>query len=98
MRNNLLLALLTLPLAACGGGNGDDALAEQARQSGEQQAEATLANGGTEAAAEQLREAGEARAEMIDQNNVDAENLTDAQKAALVTGGSAVQAANSVAP
>jgi predicted small lipoprotein YifL len=87
MRHFLLL-LAAIPLAACGG-DGDDALADQAREAGEQQAEATLANGGTQAAADQLEEAGEERAERIDDSDIDTDALSEEQKAALVTGGNA---------
>lgn len=85
---HLLLLLAALPLAACGG-DGDDALAERAEQAGEQQAQAALNNGATKAAAEQLEDAGERRAEQIDDSDVDADALTEEQKAALVTGGNA---------
>ena len=81
----LALAALALPLSACGG-DGDDSLAERAEQSGEQQAEAALANGATEAAADQLEDAGEQRAEQIDDSDVDTDALSNEQKAALVTG------------
>lgn len=82
------LALLT----ACGG-NGDDALGERA----EDKAEATADNmdamadnmsgaaaDNMEAQAEAVREAGDAKEEAIDDSDVNAEAMTEAQKNAVV--------------
>lgn len=80
-----LLILAAAPLAACGG-DGDDALAERAEEQGEAQAEAAAANGANEAVVEQIEENAEARADAIDDSDVDADDLTEAQKNALVNG------------
>ncbi|HCB74947.1 hypothetical protein [Sphingomonas yantingensis] len=80
-----LLVLAAAPLAACGG-NGDDALADRAKQQGEAQAEAAAMNGASEAEVDQIKENAEDRADAIDDSDVDAHELTDAQKNALVNG------------
>jgi hypothetical protein len=80
-----LLVLAAAPLAACGG-NGDDALAERAEEQGEAQAEAAAANGANEAVVDQIEDNAEDRADAIDDSDVDASQLSDAQKNAIVNG------------
>ncbi len=80
-----LLVLAAAPLAACGG-NGDDALAERAEEQGEAQAEAAAANGANEAVVDQIEDNAEDRADAIDDSDVDASKLSDAQKNAIVNG------------
>ncbi len=80
-----LLILAAAPLAACGG-DGDDALAERAEEQAEDQADAMRANGMSDAAADAVEEAGEDRADAIDDSDVDADELTQGQRDALVNG------------
>ncbi|UVO50535.1 hypothetical protein M0208_08390 [Sphingomonas sp. SUN019] len=84
------LALLSAPLAACGG-QGDDKLASRVEESAENRAdqmEATADN--LEDQAEQVRENGEDRAEAIDDSDVNADALTETQKADVVNNGATV--------
>lgn len=83
-----LLAAVSLSLAACGG-QGDDALGDNAADQAEAQAdnlEAMADNAtGAEAAAlenqaDAIEEAGEAREEAIDESDVDASQLTAEQQ------------------
>lgn len=80
-----LLVLAAAPLAACGG-DGDDALAERAEEQGEAQAEAAMANGANEMVADQIEDNAEARAEAIDDSDVDVDDLSQAQRDAMVNG------------
>ncbi len=78
------LALLATPLAACGG-TGDDKLASRVEDAAENRAdqlEATADN--LEDRAEQVRENGEERAEAIDDADVNAQAMTNEQKAAII--------------
>ena len=95
----LMLATLTIPLAACGG-KGDDKLGDQARQAADQRADAMEANAdnltGTardtlKANADATRAEGEAREEAIDDADVDAHAMSNEQKAALVNGSAALR-------
>ena len=93
----LKLAGLTaacLGLAACGG-KGDDKLGDQARQAMDNRADAMDAAAdnlsGTaedmmQARADATREAGEAKEKAIDKSDVNADAMTNAQKAAIVNG------------
>ncbi len=83
-----------LALAACGG-QGDDKLGEQAQEAAENQADmldaaADNATGATEdsleAQAEALREGGEAKEEAIDDADVNADAMTNAQKESVING------------
>ena len=87
-------AAAMLILSACGG-QGDDALGDRAEELGEAQAENldAMADNASGAAAEQLEtqadaaEArGEAREEAIDESDVDAGELSDQQRNAIVNG------------
>lgn len=80
-----LVALMAVPLAACGG-DGDDKLAGQAEDRADEKADAARAAGANEAVADNIEEQGEARADAIDASDVDADELSDAQKNALVEG------------
>ena len=89
-----VLAAAVLGLAACGG-QGDDALGDNAAEAAEAQAEnleqqADNASGANEEAlrdqAENVEEAGEQREEAIDDSDVDAGALSDAQQNAVVNG------------
>ena len=78
------LALFAMPLAACGG-TGDDKLAgrvEDAADNRADQLEATAEN--LEDRAEDIRENGEERAEAIDDADVNADAMSNAQKADLI--------------
>lgn len=88
------LAAAALPLAACGG-DGDDALGERAEEMADNRAEtleaaADNASGARadmlEERADAVEEAGEERADAIDDADVDAEELSAAQKEAMVNG------------
>jgi gas vesicle protein len=79
-------------LSACGG-NGDDALGERAEDAAENKADnmdamadnmSGAAADNMEAQAEAVREAGDAKEEAIDDSNVNAEAMTEAQKNAVV--------------
>ncbi len=80
-----LLALLTVPLAACGG-DGDDKLGEQASDAADDKADAARAAGANEAVADKIEDDGDAREDAIDASDVDTDELSDAQKNALVNG------------
>lgn len=92
LRTALLATALALPLAACGG-DGDDALGDRAADNYEAAADnleamadntadpAMAAN--LEARADNLEDQGEAKEEAIDDSDVDADALTEAQKNAL---------------
>lgn len=89
------LAACTLSLAACGG-DGDDALGQKAEDAAENQAdnlEAMADNAATPAQEEALEqqadaveEAGEQKADAIDDSDVDADELSNRQKEAMVNG------------
>ena len=97
MRKVLTIAACSclMALAACGG-NGDDALGDNAAEAGEAQAdnlEAAADNAGSPAQAEVLEsqadaaeEAGEQREEAIDDADVNAHSMSNAQKQAAVNG------------
>lgn len=79
-------------LAACGG-NGDDALGEQAKEAMDNRADAMDATADNmtgsdqevmETRADATREMGEAKEEAIDDADVDADEMTQAQKDSLV--------------
>ena len=83
-----------IALAACGG-QGDDQLGEQAQEAAENRADAMDAAAenmsGTaedmmEANADATREAGEAKEEAIDESDVNAAAMTNAQKEAIING------------
>lgn len=83
-----------LLLTACGG-NGDDALADRAEEAAENRADmldamADNSTGGQaealEERADQVEDMGEMQAEAIDDSDVDADRLSDAQKNAMVEG------------
>ena len=83
-----------LALAACGG-QGDDSLGENAQEALENKADAldAMADNTTgtqedalEAQADALREQGEAKEEAIDDSDINADAMTDAQKNAVVNG------------
>ena len=87
-------AALTLSLVACGG-DGDDALGDRAEESAENKADALdeMADNASgaqqdalEAQADATREAGDAKEEAIDDSDVDTDELSNAQKEAMVNG------------
>ncbi|TPG10827.1 hypothetical protein [Sphingomonas oligophenolica] len=78
------LALLTAPLAACGG-NGDDKLAgrvEDAADNRADQMEAMASN--LEDRADRTRDIGEQRADAIDAADINAQAMSNAQKDEIV--------------
>ena len=88
------VAALMLSLAACGG-KGDDKLGDQAEQAADNRADAMEATAdnmtGTDRAAmqadaEATRAAGDAREEAIDDADVNADAMSNGQKAAIVNG------------
>jgi predicted small lipoprotein YifL len=88
------VAAVMLSLAACGG-KGDDKLGDQAAQAADNRADAMEATAdnltGTDRAAMQAnadatRAAGEAREEAIDDADVNAHAMSNAQKAAIING------------
>lgn len=93
----LMLATMTaacLTLAACGG-KGDDKLGEQAQEAAENRADAIdatadtmtgAAKDATEARADAVRAAGDAKEEAIDDADVNADAMSNAQKKAAVDG------------
>ena len=97
MRKFLTIAACScfIGLGACGG-NGDDALGDNAAEAGEAKAdnlEAAADNAATPAQAEALEsqadaaeEAGEQREEAIDDADVNAQAMSNAQKEAVVNG------------
>ncbi|WP_374945294.1 hypothetical protein [Sphingomonas sp.] len=85
------LALLSAPLAACGG-KGDDKLAGQVKDAGDNQADAL------DAAADNLHEQADAvkdnaedRADAVDDADVNADAMTNEQKAAVINGTATVK-------
>ena len=80
-----LVALMAVPLAACGG-DGDDKLAGQAEDRADEKADMARDAGANEEVAERIEEEGEDRADAIDASDVDADELSDAQKNALIEG------------
>lgn len=97
MRNVLTIAACScfIALAACGG-DGDDALADNAAEAGEARAdslEAAADNAATPAQAEALEsqaevaeQVGERREEAIDDADVNAHSMSNAQQEAVVNG------------
>jgi hypothetical protein len=96
MRNSLLAALAfgCLSLAACGG-QGDDKLGDQAHDAAGNRADALdaaadnasgAAEESLEAQADATRAAGDAREEAIDDADVNADAMSNAQKEAVVNG------------
>ena len=86
-----ILAVSALSLAACGG-KGDDKLGDQVEQAADNNAaalEATADN--LEDRAEAIRDNGEERSEAIDDADVNADALTNGQKAAVINGSSEVK-------
>jgi len=86
MKKTALLALSAplFVLAACGG-KGDDKLGEQAQESMENRADNALANGSvSEGQADQMKDAAEEKEERIDDSDVNADALSNQQKAAIV--------------
>ena len=88
------LAAAAFSLSACGG-DGDDALGDQAEEAAENKADALdeaadNASGAQEdaleAQADAVRDAGDAKEEAIDDTDVDTDELTNAQKEAMVNG------------
>jgi predicted small lipoprotein YifL len=88
------VAAMMLSLAACGG-KGDDKLGDQAEQAADNRADAMDATAdnmtGTDRAAmkadaDATRAAGEAREEAIDDADVNAHAMSNAQKAAIING------------
>jgi predicted small lipoprotein YifL len=88
------VAAMMLSLAACGG-KGDDKLGDQAEQAADNRADAMEATAdnmtGTDRAAmqadaEATRAAGDAREEAIDDADVNADAMSNGQKAAIVNG------------
>jgi vacuolar-type H+-ATPase subunit H len=83
------LAILASPIAACGG-SGDDKLAERVEDAGENQADALEdAADNLEDQAEAVRDNAEDRAEAVDDADVNADAMTETQKAAIVNGSAA---------
>ncbi|QIK77622.1 hypothetical protein G7077_00495 [Sphingomonas piscis] len=94
MRLLLLAAAAAVSLSACGG-NGDDKLGDQAEDRAEAQADnlEAMADNSSGAMAENLEDQadavernGEKTEERIDDSDVDASSLSDAQRNALVNG------------
>ena len=96
MRKPLLaaLAVTCLSLAACGG-QGDDKLGDQAHDAAENKADqldaaadntSGAAEESLEAQADATRAAGDAREEAIDDADVNADAMTNAQKGAVING------------
>lgn len=96
MRNRIILGLTAacLALAACGG-QGDDKLAEQAEEAAENKADmldaaADNSSGSQEdlleAQADMTREGGEEKADAIDESDINADAMSNAQKDQVVNG------------
>jgi predicted small lipoprotein YifL len=78
------LALLAVPLAACGG-KGDDKLGQQVEQAADNRADQMeAAADNLEARAKQVRENGEDRSDAIDAADVNAQALSNEQKAEII--------------
>jgi hypothetical protein len=87
-------AIGSLALAACGGA-GDDKLGDQAAEAAENKADGMeaaadnmsgVAEDAMEANADVVRAGGEAREEAIDDADVDADAMSNAQKGAIING------------
>ncbi|RZM36500.1 MAG: hypothetical protein EOP67_06145 [Sphingomonas sp.] len=86
-----LLAVSALSLAACGG-KGDDKLGDQVEQAADNNASALEATADNlEDRAEAIRDNGEERSEAIDDSDVNADALTNGQKAAVINGAAEVK-------
>ena len=86
-----LLAVSALSLAACGG-KGDDKLGDQVEQAADNNASALEATADNlEDRAEAIRDNGEERSEAIDDSDVNADALTNDQKAAVINGAAEVK-------
>ena len=92
--SGLAATLMLLSLSACGG-DGDDALGDRADEAAENRADAMDAAAGNmsgpareemEANAEATRDAGEKAEDRIDDSDVDADDLSEGQKAAIANG------------
>ena len=82
----LMMAALTVPLAACGG-KGDDKLGSQVEAAGENRADALeAAADNLEDRAEAVRDNAERQSDAIDDADVNAQAMPQAQKDALVNG------------
>lgn len=88
------IAAASLTLAGCGG-QGDDKLGEQAQEAMENRADAIdaaadnmsgAAEDAAQARADSMRAAGDAKEEAIDEADVNADAMTNAQKKAIVNG------------
>lgn len=80
------LAVLALPLAACGG-KGDDTLGRQVEQAADNRAEALEATADNlQEQAKAVRKSGAKQADAIDAADVNAQAMSDAQKQALING------------
>ena len=85
------LVLVAAPLAACGG-KGDDTLASNVEAAGENRADALeAAADNLEDQADAVRDNAEDRAEAIDDADVNADALTNGQKAAVINGSAEVK-------
>lgn len=81
-----ILAVSALSLAACGG-KGDDKLGDQVEQAAENNASALEATADNlEDRADAIRDNGEERSDAIDDADVNADALTNGQKAAVING------------
>lgn len=79
-----LLVAIAMPLAACGG-NGDDKLAERVEEHADNRADQLEAMADNlEDRAEQTRKVGEQRAEAIDAADLNANAMTEEQKANII--------------
>jgi predicted small lipoprotein YifL len=86
-----ILAVSALSLAACGG-KGDDKLGDQVEQAAENNASALEATADNlEDQADAVRDNAEERSDAIDDADVNADALTNGQKAAVINGSAAVQ-------
>lgn len=81
-----LLATAALPLAACGG-SGDDKLGDQVEDVAENRADALEATADNlEDRAEAIRESGDEQEDAIDDADVNAEAMSNAEQGALING------------
>jgi predicted small secreted protein len=79
-----MLAMASLPLAACGG-NGDDKLAGQVKDAADNRADQMeAAADNLKEQAEQTRKVGEKRADAIDAADVNAQAMTPEHKAEII--------------